>query len=215
MLPCILNQSVLSVEWCELKAVLSGAKWKSFCCQLVQSKLQDQADAACLAASEFTSKRYFDDERISFDMSLEPHSSHLSFWELINLASVAITEWACLLLPLFADIRGVCRATNQPITIKMVWFPNFQLYVFYSLFRFFLSERNKKESNYLYMFTSLFLFTILLNTVQRLKPHRNKCTRVRAQTVWLAAVIKALLTSVAIMAPQRLHQTNSQTCGYI
>lgn len=116
LLLCILNQKVCSNEWCVMKAVESVAKWKSFCCQLAQSKHQNWADVVCITAEKFIFKFCFYDGRILFDMPLKPQSSHLSFLR-TNQSCFCGDCWVCLL------IRGLCRATNQHVMCAQYQYP--------------------------------------------------------------------------------------------
>lgn len=88
-----------------------GQNGKAFVVNSCNPNFRIKLTVLCLTASKFTFKRYFDDERILFDVSLWPHSSHLSFWELINLTSAV--KGVCVLLLVSADMREMCRAANK------------------------------------------------------------------------------------------------------
>lgn len=88
-----------------------GQKRKAFVVDSCNPNLRIKLTIFCRTAVKFTFKRYFDDERILFDVSLWPHSSHLSFWELINLTSAV--KGVCILLLVLTDMRGICRAANK------------------------------------------------------------------------------------------------------
>lgn len=60
---------MMCAESCAIWGEMKKMK-KAFVVSPCNPNFQNEADAVCSAADEFTFKRYVDDERISFDMSL-------------------------------------------------------------------------------------------------------------------------------------------------
>lgn len=104
--------SLLSAEWCELKDELSGAKWKSFCCQVVESKLQNLS-RHCHAILH--QNLHLTDTVMMRGFYLTCHYGYIPpiFFpgEVINLTSAV--KGICILLPKLGDMTGICRAANK------------------------------------------------------------------------------------------------------
>lgn len=189
-----------------------GQNGKAFVVNSCNPNFRIKLTVLCLTASKFTFKRYFDDERILFDVSLWPHSSHLSFWELINLTSAV--KGVRVLLLVRADMREICRAANK----QDDGIPDFY-------FCFAFKDTEQKQLIRLPFCPHSFCLSLVFfavenaeekaissDTLEAITHIRHMCTD--SESKLDALVVWTRLTTMAVMAPEHQHRANSQTRGY-
>lgn len=138
-----------------------GQNGKAFIVNSWNSNFRIKPTLLCHTASKFTFNQYCDDERISFDVSLWLHSSHLFSWELINLTSAV--KGVRILLLVLGDMTGICRAANKQ---------NDEIPDFYFCFAF--KDTEKKQLIHLPFLPSFFLnlSVVFFGSVCRGKNHQ-------------------------------------------